>query len=108
MSRRRRGRKSGTRRRPQKAAETLRTDRLRMSESDLVDKQGEPYPPLIRKLMMQVLSGESLEMKDRLARLNEELDHCIRVCESGRVPTNLESVLLKVWETVESLDETLS
>jgi hypothetical protein len=109
MSRRHRRRQSGTRRRPQEAAETPLT--ARELESYLFDEQGEPYPPLIRELIVRVLSGTRLSSVtcERLDRINEELEHCIRVCEARGTPINMEAVLLEVLETLQStVDEVLS
>ena len=77
---------------------------------DLVDEEGNPYPPLVRKLILKVLNGASPgpETHERLAWLNEQLEQCLHVCKAGSIPVNLESVLLEVWETLESLDDELS
>jgi hypothetical protein len=79
-------------------------------ESDFVDEEGEPYPPLVRKLIMKVLGGASVgpEWQERLARLNEQLEPSVRACKAGRIPIHLESVLLELCETLESLDDELS
>ncbi len=80
------------------------------AESDLVDEEGEPYPPLVRTLIRKVLGGASVgtESQERLARLDEQLQDSVQECKAGSIPSNLESVLLEVWETLESLDNELS
>jgi hypothetical protein len=75
-----------------------------------VDEEGDPYPPQVHELILKVLSGASAgpEWKERLARLNEQLEHSVQVCKTGCTPINLESVLLEVCEALESLDDELS
>jgi hypothetical protein len=107
----RRTRKRGTRRWPQKAADTLSS--VRLSESEFLDEQGEPLPELIRVLIAKVLAAPPLghagrELNEELAKLNDELEHLIRVCEVGCAPIHVDSVFLKLSEVLKRLDELLS
>jgi len=61
-------------------------------------------------LILEVLSGVSVgpEWEERLASLNAQLEHCIQVRKAGCIPIHLESLMLEVWESLESLDDELS
>ena len=56
---------------PTEDGATAGTRRMSDAESYFVDEEGEPYPPLVRKLIRKVLDGASVgtESKERLARL---------------------------------------
>ena len=75
----------------------------------LVDEHGDPYPPLVQKLILKVLSGVPLEpeWEERLASLNAQIEHTLQVSKAGCIPIHLESLLLEVWEALESLDDEL-